>query len=35
LEVAYSKVVAVAVHWQQKAVLAGWLADLQRHGLGP
>jgi len=34
LEVAHSKLVAVAVHWQQKAVLAGWLADWQQQGLG-
>jgi hypothetical protein len=37
-EVACSKVVAVAVDWQQKAVLAGrlagWLADWQRQGQG-
>jgi len=37
LEVAHSKLVAVAVHWQQKAVLAGWLAGWQTgnsRGLG-
>ena len=34
LEVAYSKLVAVAVHWQQKRFwLAGWLAGNGR-GLG-
>jgi len=35
LELAHSEVVAVAVHWQQKTVLVGRLADWQRQGLGP